>query len=75
VGYPKKVALPPDNIKEIQKHMEKQGFHGHFASVAIANTDDPFDPLAKENGNFLPLYKGYKMFIYYEGLSQIKGIH
>jgi len=75
VRYPEKDALPPDNIKEIQKHMEKQGFHGHFASVAIANADDPFDPIAKENGNFLPLYRGHKMFISYEGLSQIKGIH
>jgi hypothetical protein len=37
--------------------------------LAIANADDPFDPLAKENGNFLPLYRGHKMFISYEGLS------
>ena len=37
VRYPEKDALPPGNIKEIQEHMEKQGFHGHFASVAIAN--------------------------------------
>ena len=75
VRYPEKYALPPDNINEIQKHLEKKGFHGHFASVSIANADDPFDPLVKENGNFLPLYRGHKMFISYEGLSQINSIH
>jgi hypothetical protein len=51
VRYPVKDALPPININEIQKHLEKQGFHGHFASVVIANADDlfdPFDPLEKK---------------------------
>jgi len=31
---------------------------GYFASVVLASSDDPFDPEAKDNGNFLPLIRG-----------------
>ena len=44
---------------------------GHFASVAFINLDDPVDPKAAENGNFLPLYRGYGANIRYEGLKQV----
>ena len=44
------------------------GFLGHFASVGVASADDPFDPNAIRNGNFVPLFRGYEMHISYEGL-------
>lgn len=45
---------------------------GIFASVAVASADDPFDPLAKINGNVVSLYRGYGMHIRYEGLRPLK---
>jgi hypothetical protein len=45
------------------------GFPGHFASVAIASADDPFDLDAKRNGNHVPLHRGCGMHIRYEGLK------
>jgi hypothetical protein len=47
------------------------GFPGHFASVAVASADDPFDPGAKSNGNYVPLFRGVGMHIRYEGLRSI----
>jgi hypothetical protein len=44
------------------------GFPRHFATFAIANVDDPFDPDAERNGNFIPLYRGCAMHIRYEEL-------
>jgi hypothetical protein len=71
VRYPETEANPPDNISELKEHFDKLGLRGHFASVAVASVDDPFDPDAVNNGNFVPLYRGHGMHIKYQGLEAI----
>jgi len=55
--YPEE-ALPPKNIDDIKESNSKMSNVGYFASVVLASSDDPFDPEAKDNGNFLPLIRG-----------------
>jgi hypothetical protein len=55
--YPKK-ALPPQNIDDIKKSNSRMSDIGYFVSVVLASSDDPFDPEAEDNGNFLPLIRG-----------------
>jgi len=55
--YPE-VALPPKNIDDIKKSNSRMSDVGYFSSVVLASSDDPFDPEAKDNGNFLPLIRG-----------------
>jgi hypothetical protein len=69
--YPERDAAVPANINDIKASCANMGKVGFFASVGIANNDDPFDPQAKENGNFLPLYRGHGMFLRFEGLLEI----
>jgi hypothetical protein len=47
------------------------GFPRHFATFAIANVDDPFDPDAERNGNFIPLYSVCAMHIQFNGLRSL----
>ena len=61
----------PENMVDIIDHCAKMSAIGHFASVAFINLDDPVDPKAAENCNFLPLYRGYGVNIRYEGLKPI----
>ena len=70
VRYPESQARLPGNIAELQAHFNKLGHPGHFASVAVASVDDPFDPDAANNGNFVPLYRGHEMHIKYQGLER-----
>ena len=72
VRYPEGEAKLPSNISEIQAHFNKLGHPGHFASVAVASVDDPFDPDAANNGNVVPLFRGHGMHIKYEGLQPIR---
>jgi hypothetical protein len=71
VRHPQKQAETPVNINEIAVSCSKIGTGGYFASVVVANHDDPFDPDAKSNGNFLPLYRGHGMFVKFEGIEEI----
>jgi len=71
VRYPDKEACIPSNIRDIEASCSKMGERGFFASVTVANADDPFDPDSKENGNFLPLYRGHGMFVRYDGLNEV----
>ncbi len=71
VRYPELDAQIPSNINDIQDNCSHMGKAGYFASVSIGNSNDPFDPKAKENKNYLPLYRGHPMFIKYEGLKEI----
>lgn len=72
VRYPGGEAKLLSNISEMQAHFNKLGHPGHFASVAVASVDDPFDPDAATNGNVVPLYRGHGMHIKYEGLQPIR---
>lgn len=71
VRYPKSEAALPENLVDIIDHCAKMSSTGHFASVAFINLDDPIDPKASTNGNFLPLYRGHGANIRYEGLKPI----
>jgi len=61
VRYPVKEGKLPKNIEEIKREHKKLSSMGHFTSVMLVNTNDPFDFLAKKNGNFLPLIRGVGM--------------
>ena len=74
VRYPESEATPPDNMQDIIDHCAKMGTTGHFASVAFVNMDDPIDPNAATNGNFLPLYRGYGANIRFEGLQPVNAL-
>jgi len=71
VRYPEKEAVIPQNINEISQSCSKMGKSGYFASVMVANSDDPFDPLAASNDNYLPLYRGHGMMVNFKGLDSI----
>jgi hypothetical protein len=71
VRYPEKDANIPPNIRDIESSCSHMGEGGYFASVAVGNADDPFDPDAQENGNYLPLYRGHGMFVRYKGLREV----
>jgi hypothetical protein len=71
VRYPASEGRLPDNIAELQAHFNKLGYPGYFASVAAASVEDPLDPDAVDNGNFIPLYRGHGMHIRFEGLKRL----
>lgn len=71
VKYPEANASLPDNLGRVAESCARLSRKGNFASVAFANADDPFDPLAKSNGNFLPLYRGHGCHVRFEGLTSL----
>ena len=71
VRHPEKQAAMPTNISEISEFCSRKSQGGYFASVKVANYDDPFDPDADSNGNFLPLYRGHRLMAGFEGLVQV----
>lgn len=73
VRQPNLNAELPDNIAEIGASSSQEGIRGYFASVGVASTDDPFDPEAASNGNFLPLFRGHSMTVRYNGLKKVWG--
>jgi hypothetical protein len=68
---PAKGAAKPANLGIIAEGCSSRGNAGFFASVLVANADDPFDPAAQTNGNFLPLYRGHGMAVEYDGLQEV----
>lgn len=68
--YPAKAAEMPPNLQNIINGCARLGKRGYFASIVAANADDPFDPDAALNGNYMPLYRGHGIFVKYEGLEQ-----
>lgn len=44
---------------------------GYIAWVKIANSEDPFDPDAERNGNFLDLHRGHRCYVSFAGLTPI----
>lgn len=74
VRYPKSDAELPENMMEIIDHCAKMSGVGYFASVAFINPDDPIDPKSAENGNFLPLCRGYGANIRYKGLKPVAAL-
>lgn len=69
--FPKKKADRPANVEDIKKSCFRMSRVGFFASVLVANADDPFDPFAEKNGNFIPLYRGYGISVSFKGVEPI----
>jgi hypothetical protein len=66
--HPSAVVPLPEDTPEIKRACLGMSSSGYFASVIVANSQDPFDPNAKSNGNFLPLYRGHGMRVKFTGL-------
>ena len=64
------IALPK-NITDIKNSCLNISRSGFFAPVILANSENPFDPNCKSNGNYLPLYRGHGIFPTYRGLSRL----
>jgi hypothetical protein len=69
--YPAK-AGPPANFSVIAAACARLGHTGHFAGVAVANADDPFDP-DTEPGQGLPLWRGHALMVAFPGLAPVSG--
>jgi hypothetical protein len=69
--WPEREAVVPSNVEEIAEQCASIGKVGHFAAVSAANTNDPFDPTAKESGNYIPLFRGEGLEVGYKGLKVI----
>jgi hypothetical protein len=71
IRWPETDCEIPENINEIADGVKGVAQKGHFAAVKVANANDPFDPMAKANGNFIQLYRGEKLSASYKGLIDI----
>lgn len=71
IRYPATRAARPANLADIAESAAKLSRLGNLAWVKVANADDPFDPMAADNGNYLPLYRGHGMVVSYEGLQPV----
>lgn len=69
--WPESEAALPNNVVSIAEQCSSIGKVGHFAAVSAANTNDPFDPAAKEIGNYIPLFRGEGLEVGYKGLKVI----
>jgi len=69
--YPNSDIAQPKNIADIKNSCLKMSRSGFFASVILANSENPFDPNSKSNGNYLPLYRGHGIFPTYRGLVRL----
>jgi len=70
VRFPEKEATLPANIRDIANSCSHMSNIGHFASVAVANSDDAFDTTGGVPA--LPLWRGHGMFVRFEGLVPTK---
>ena len=66
VKYPETEAALPKNIADIAANCARLSNTGHFASVAVVNSEDPFDPSGKVPPR--PLWRGHGIFVRFEGL-------
>ena len=69
VRYPEREAIMPTNIADIARNCARLSAIGHFASVAVAGSEDSFDASSKTQP--LPLYRGHGMFVVFEGLIPV----
>lgn len=73
--HPTESDRRPEDLDLIAEGVQKENSAGYYALVTVANSDDPFDPEAADNGNFLPLYRGHSMTIKYTGIQPIARVH
>lgn len=61
---------PPRNMKQIAEKLAKRSVAGYFASIGVANANDPFIPARPESA--YPLYRGEGQVVRFNGLKKIK---
>ncbi len=66
VRFPEKEAPRPNNLLQLQRSCGPYGGNGQFASVAVANGDDPFD-----GSTPMPLFRGCGMYVSFSGLEPV----
>lgn len=64
--YPESHAEPPENWKDIVLQCSTISPEGHYASVALANSEQKFD---SEDEEAVPLWRGASMYIQFPGLE------
>lgn len=67
VTFPQNAAEQPSNWKGIAESCAHLSKTGHFASVAIASTDQPF---TSSDEAPVPLWRGYGMYVRFTGLEK-----
>ena len=65
--HPEREAVPPENISEIAGNCARLSNIGHFASVAVASSEDAFD--LPDGDPLQPLWRGHGMFVRFGGLT------
>jgi hypothetical protein len=65
VKFPEEEGNPPENIKDITQYCSDLGVAGHFASVALANSNQAE---VKEGEKTLPIWRGSSMSVRFKGL-------
>jgi hypothetical protein len=65
--YPEREAAVPGNIEAIRDSLAQVTRRGFFASVAVANAEDPFDPAIGP----VPLWRGHGMHVRFTGLQEV----
>jgi hypothetical protein len=68
VRYPILDASMPSDIAAIQKSCAPLSVRGNFASVSLASPEDPFYP---DGSNTVPLLRGHKMIVRFDGLTPL----
>lgn len=66
VRYPAQRASRPSNLADIASACEAIGSRGHFATVALASSDQF---LASPKDSVMPLYRGHGMQVQFPGLD------
>ena len=69
--YPFDPELEEGLIDKIKDQVSSFSASGFTAEITLVSTDDPFDPDARENGNFLPLLRGAGYHQKFSGLLKI----
>lgn len=70
--YPATSADMPSETQNLISSFGAMGNPGQYGLVTVANINDPFDPMAKDNGNWIPLVRGAGMSVRYSGLVGIE---
>ncbi len=66
--FPANLAERPANLADIASRCGRTGHIGHFASVAFASDDQPFE---REGETVVPLWRGHGTIVKFDGLAQL----
>lgn len=72
VRFPERDAKKPTNLADIAANCARLSAIGHFASVAVANSEDSFDVSGRVPP--LPLWRGHSMYVAFKGLILVTAL-